>query len=42
MHGPRDYAKTLKPQFRAGDVDLAERRKQHTNSRDEEEEGAQM
>ena len=35
-----DYAKTLKLRFRAGDLDLPERRKRHTRS--QEEEGAHM
>ena len=26
LHGPKDYAKTLKLRFRAGDLDLPERR----------------
>ena len=41
-HGPMDYAKTLKPRFRVGDLDLPERRKRYTSSREEEEEEAQM
>ena len=36
-----EYAKTLKLQFRVGDLDLPERRKRYT-SRREEEEDAQM
>ena len=27
LHGPMDYVKTLKLQFRVGDLDLPERRK---------------
>ena len=42
LHGPMDYAKTLKVRFRAGDLDLPERRKRYTSSRGEEEEDAQM
>ena len=42
MHGPMDYAKTLKLRFRVGDLDLPERRKRYTSSRGEEEEDAQM
>ena len=41
LYGPMDYAKTLKLQFRVGDLDLPERRKGYTTSR-EEEKGAQM
>ena len=37
LHGPLDYAKSLKPQFRAGDLDLTDRRKGYTSSREEEE-----
>ena len=36
LHGPMDYAKTLKLQFRAGDLDLPERRKRYTSSQEEE------
>ena len=32
-----DYAKKLKPRFRVGDLDLPERRKRYTSSREEEE-----
>ena len=44
LHGPMDYAKkkVLKPQFRVGDLDLPERRKTYTSSREEEDEDAQM
>ena len=31
-----DYAKTLKLRFRVGDLDLPERRKRYTSSREEE------
>ena len=37
MHGPMDYAKTLKLRFRVGDLDLPERRKRYASSREEEE-----
>ena len=40
LHGPLDYAKTLEPRFRVGDLDLPERRKRYTSSRGEED--AQM
>ena len=40
MHGPMGYAKTLKLRFRVGDLDLPERRKGYTSSREEED--AQM
>ena len=36
-HRPMDYAKTLKPRFRVGDLDLPERRKRYTSSREEKE-----
>ena len=42
MHGPMDYAKTLKLRFRVGDLDLPERRKRYTSSPGEEEEDATM
>ena len=42
LHGPMDYAKTLKLRFRVGDLDLPERRKKYTSSRGEEQEDAQM
>ena len=44
LHGPLDYAKTLKLRFRVGSLDLPERRNKYTinNSREEEEEDAQM
>ena len=43
FHGSMDYVKTLKLQFRVGDLDLPERRKRYdTSSRGEEEEDAQM
>ena len=37
-----DHAKMLKLRFRVGDLDLSERRKWYANSREEEEEDAQM
>ena len=42
LHGPKDYyAKNLKLRFRIGDLDLPERRKRYTSSREEKEEDAQ-
>ena len=43
LHGPMDHAKTLKPCFRVGDLDLPERRKRYKVCQCwcEEEEGAQ-
>ena len=38
LHGPMHYAKTLTLRFRAGDLDLPERRKRYTSSREEEKE----
>ena len=37
LHGPMDYAKKLKVQFRVGDLDLPERRKRYASSREEED-----
>ena len=37
LHGPMDYAKTLKLRFRVGDLDLPERKKRYTGSQEEEE-----
>ena len=37
LHGPMDYAKKLKLRFRVGNLDLPERRKMYTSSREEEE-----
>ena len=37
LHGPMDYAKNLKLRFRVGDLDLPERRKRYTSSREEED-----
>ena len=42
MHGPVNYAKTLKLRFRVGDLDLPEGRKKDTSRRGGEEEDAQM
>ena len=41
-HHPIDFAKTLKLRFRVGSLDLRERRKRYTISREEEEVDAQM
>ena len=41
LHGPMDYAKTLKLRFRVGDLGLPERRKRYTSGQ-EEEKDAQM
>ena len=35
-HNPMDYAKKLKLRFRVGDLDLPERRKRYTSSREED------
>ena len=37
LYCPMDYVKTLKPQFRVGELDLPERRKRYTSSREEED-----
>ena len=37
LHGPMDYAKTLKLRFQVGDLDLPERRERYTSSREEED-----
>ena len=42
LSGPMDFPRTLKLRFRVGDLDLPERRKRHTSSREEEEIDAQM
>ena len=42
LHGPMDFAKTLKLRFRVGNLDLPERRKRYTSSREEEEIDAQI
>ena len=36
VHGPMDYAKKLKLRFRVEDLDLPERRKRYTSSREED------
>ena len=36
LHGPMDCAKKLKLRFRVGDLDLPERRKRFTSSREED------
>ena len=36
LHGPMDYAKTLKLRFRVGDLNLPERRKRYASSREED------
>ena len=41
-HGPMDFAKKLKLRFRVGDLDLPERRKRYTSSREEGEVDAQV
>ena len=42
LHGPVDHAKKLKLRFRVGDVNLPERRKNYTSSREEEDVDANM
>ena len=42
LHGPMYISKTLKLRFRVGDLDLPERRKRYTSSREEEEVHVQM
>ena len=42
LHGPMDYAKKLKLRFRVGDLDLPERRKRYTSSREEEDVATNM
>ena len=42
LHGPMDYAKKLKLRFRVGDLDLPEKRKRHTSSREEEDVATNM
>ena len=37
LHGPMDYAKKLTLQVGVGDLDLPERRKRYTSSREEED-----
>ena len=41
-HGPMDYAKKLNLRFRVGDLDLPERRKKCTSSREEEDVATNM
>ena len=36
LHGPIDFAKTLKLRFRVGDLNLPERRKRYTSSREKD------
>ena len=36
LHGPMDYANKPKLRFRVGDLDLPERRKRYTSSREED------
>ena len=36
LHGPMDYAKKLRLRFRAGNLDLPERIKRNTSSREED------
>ena len=42
LHGPMDKAKKLKLRFRVGDLDLPEKRKRHTSSREEEDVATNM
>ena len=42
LHGPMDYAKSLKLRFRVGDLDLPEKRKRYTSSREEEDVATNM
>ena len=42
FHRPMYFAKTLKQRFRVSDLDLPERRKMHTCSREEEEVDTQI
>ena len=42
LHGPMDYAKKMKLRFRVGDLDLPERRKRYTSSREEEDVATNM
>ena len=42
LHGPMDYAKKLKLRFRVGDLDLPERRRRYTRSREEEDVATNM
>ena len=42
LHGPVDFEKTLKLRLRLGDLNLPERAKRYTTSREKEEVDAQM
>ena len=42
LHGPMDYAKKLKLRFRVGDLDLPERTKIYTSSREEDDVATNM
>ena len=42
LHGPTDYAKRLKLRFRVGGLDLPERRKRYSSSREEEDVATNM
>ena len=42
LRGPMDYAKKLKLLFRAGGLDLLEKRKRYTSSREEEDVATKM
>ena len=42
LHGPMDFAKKLKLRFRAGDLDLPERGRRYTSSREEEDVATNM
>ena len=42
LHDPMDDMKRLKLRFRVGDLDLPERRKRYTSSREEEDVYARM
>ena len=42
LHGPMNCAKKLKLRFRVGDLDLPERRRRYTSSREEEDVDAHM
>lgn len=42
LYGPMDFTKTLKLRFRLGDLDLSERTRKRTNSREEEEVNTQI
>ena len=42
LHGPMDYAKKLSLRLRIGDLDLPERRKRYTSSREEDDVATHM